>query len=131
MNVHLDTHVVLWLYAGAVERLSETARTLLRSQRPVVSPIVHAELALLHEIGRVTVPAADILNDLRARADLGTAESAFARVAARAAGLAWTRDPFDRLIAAHALCDDAPLLTADGRLLTNCAVAVWDAPPER
>jgi PIN domain nuclease of toxin-antitoxin system len=124
--VHLDTHVVVWLYAGAVERLSRHARALLSTHRPVVSPMVHTELALLHEVGRLTVPAADILNDLRERADLGTAESAFARVAARAASLSWTRDPFDRLIAAHALCDDAPLLTADRRILGRCAAACWE-----
>lgn len=85
MIVHLDTHVVVWLYAGAVERLSP-----------------------------------------RARADLGTAESTFARVTACAVGLTWTRDPFDRLICAHALCDDAPLLTADRRILEQCAVAEWE-----
>jgi PIN domain nuclease of toxin-antitoxin system len=129
VNVHLDTHVVLWLYAGAVERLTEPARALLRAHRPVVSPAVHLELALLHEIGRVTVPAADVLNDLRARADLGVAESAFGLVTARAATLTWTRDPFDRIIAAHALCDDAPLLTADAQLLRQCPVAVWDRAP--
>ena len=29
--------------------------------------------------------------------------------------LAWTRDPFDRLIAAHAIVANAPLVTADQR----------------
>jgi len=30
------------------------------------------------------------------------------------------------MIAAHALCDDVPLLTRDRRLLEHCPVATWD-----
>jgi PIN domain nuclease of toxin-antitoxin system len=43
-----------------------------------------------------------------------------------AAGLTWTRDPFDRLIAAHAILSGAPLLTADRRILANLPQATWD-----
>jgi PIN domain nuclease of toxin-antitoxin system len=43
-----------------------------------------------------------------------------------AAGLTWTRDPFDRLIAAHAIVADAPLLTADRTILDNLPQAIWD-----
>jgi predicted nucleic acid-binding protein len=32
----------------------------------------------------------------------------------------------DRLIAAHALADDLPLLTADRRMLAGCGVARWE-----
>lgn len=126
MNVHLDTHVLVWLHVGNLGRIPPRAQQLLRSCRPVISPMVQAELALLHEIGRIPFPAATLVNDLRDLADLGMAESPFARVAARSAELTWTRDPFDRLIAAHALCDDAPLLTADAQLLAHCAAALWD-----
>ena len=58
--------------------------------------------------------------------DLGPAESDFARVAAVAARLSWTRDPFDRLIAAHALADDLLLITRDRNRLENCLVARWE-----
>lgn len=43
-----------------------------------------------------------------------------------AAGLTWTRDPFDRLIAAHAIVAGAPLLTADRTILENLPQAVWE-----
>jgi PIN domain nuclease of toxin-antitoxin system len=43
-----------------------------------------------------------------------------------AAGLSWTRDPFDRLIAAHAILADATLLTADRTILANLPQAAWD-----
>ncbi len=54
--IHLDTHVVIWLYTGQVERLPEALRATLASVRPMVSPMVRLELALLHQIGRLTVP---------------------------------------------------------------------------
>jgi len=102
--IHLDTHVVVWLYEGRVE------------------------LALLHEIGKVLVPPAVVLDALSVDADLGRASSDFERVSAVAATLSWTRDPFDRLIAAHAMADDLPLITKDRTLLAHCPVARWDAP---
>jgi PIN domain nuclease of toxin-antitoxin system len=124
--IHLDTHVVVWLYEGRTDRLSAAAREWLAAARPVVSPMVRLELALLHEIGRVTVPPAVVLDALRVDADLGIAESGFERVSAIAATLSWTRDPFDRVIVAHALADDVPLLTRDERIRARCALARWD-----
>jgi PIN domain nuclease of toxin-antitoxin system len=126
MNCHLDTHVVVWLYLGLTDKLPAPVQRMLLAGRPLISPAVQAELTGLHERGWLRVPAAEVLNDLRERADLGVAESSFARVCARYAELPWASDPFDRLIAAHALCDDAPLLTRDPWMLQHCGVAVWD-----
>jgi len=42
-----------------------------------------------------------------------------------ATDLSWTRDPFDRLIAAHAIVADAPLATADETILEHLPQAVW------
>lgn len=123
--IHVDTHVVVWLFQGAVERFPESVRARLATARPLVSPMVRLELAFLHETGRITVGPAEILDALRVDADLGQAESRFERVAARATSLTWTRDPFDRSIAAHALVDDLPLLTKDRVMLDHCSVAVW------
>jgi PIN domain nuclease of toxin-antitoxin system len=47
-------------------------------------------------------------------------------VTAIAATLGWTRDPFDRVIVAHALADDLPLLTRDERIRRHCPLARWD-----
>ncbi|MBW8060344.1 MAG: type II toxin-antitoxin system VapC family toxin [Solirubrobacterales bacterium] len=41
-------------------------------------------------------------------------------------GLSWTHDPFDRLIAAHAIVADAPLITADRTILAHLPLAIWD-----
>ncbi len=39
--------------------------------------------------------------------------------------LDFTRDPFDRLIVAHAALHEASLVTKDGDLHENYALAVW------
>lgn len=124
--IHLDTHAVVWLYEGRVERFPGPLRATLGRLRPLVSPMVRLELALLREVGKITVSAGEILDSLRVAADLGVAESRFERVAAIAATLTWTRDPFDRLIVAHALADDLPLVTKDRSILEHCPLARWD-----
>lgn len=126
--IHLDTHVVVWLYEGRLDRFPASAVARLRSSRPVISPIVRLELALLNEIGRITAPAPVIVDALMASAGLTYAQAGYPVVAAVASGLEFTRDPFDRLIAAHALADGAPLLTKDARMLASCDAAVWDSP---
>jgi len=125
--MHLDTHVVVWLYEGRVERLPSRLRSRLGQVRPLISPMVRLELACLFEAGRLTVGAPQILDALYAAVDLGVAESRFDRVAAIASTLTWTRDPFDRPIVAHALADDLPLVTADRRVLEHAANAIWAA----
>jgi PIN domain nuclease of toxin-antitoxin system len=124
--VHLDTHTAIWISEGRRETLPERSRKLLRTYRPMISPMVQLELAFLHQVGRIAKTPAQIIEKLRRYSDLGIAESHFDRVAAIAAGLDYTRDPFDRLIAAHALADDVPLLTRDRILRERCPVAVWD-----
>jgi len=42
-----------------------------------------------------------------------------------AAELTWTRNPFDRLIAAHAIVADVPLVTADETIRDNLPLATW------
>ena len=37
----------------------------------------------------------------------------------------WTRDPFDRMIAAHAITHDHDLLTKDESILAHCKNAFW------
>ncbi len=123
--MHLDTHAAVWLYQGEVQRFPESLRQQLGASRPLYSPMVRLELALLYEIGRITVAPGVILEALAGFAGLRPAESDFERVSRIAATLTWSRDPFDRMIAAHALADDLPLVTRDTTILQHCRVAVW------
>ena len=123
--VHLDTHVVCWLYEGRPDLLSATAKSALERGRLVVSPIVDLELQLLHEIGRILKGPEAVLSALGREIGLEVAASAFPRVVAAARELRWTRDPFDRLIVADATLAGARLLTKDGLIRRHCAAALW------
>jgi PIN domain nuclease of toxin-antitoxin system len=127
MWTHLDTHVVVYLANGELNKLPKAAFQRIESSRPMVTPMVLLELNYLNEIGRIIKDGATIREYLRDKIDLGVAESSFERTALIASTLSWTRDPFDRLIAAHAMADDVPLITRDSILLQHCPVAMWDA----
>jgi PIN domain nuclease of toxin-antitoxin system len=124
-EVFLDTHVVLWLYAGDVKRLSARAQQTIDKYAIGVSPAVKLELAYLHEIGRVVDPPALILSDLYRRISLTVRREDFDRVIERALSLTWTRDVFDRLIVAHAAADAATLVTKDRQIRAHYENAVW------
>jgi PIN domain nuclease of toxin-antitoxin system len=66
-----------------------------------------------------------ILASLAQTVGLRVASSPWEDVVRTSLALDWTRDPFDRLIAAHAITDGAPLVTADERLRAHCCHAVW------
>lgn len=123
--IRLDTHVVVWLYIGETERLSRGAAERIDSEPPTISPMVELELTHLHEIGRLSVSGAEIVADLANRIGLRVSDARLAALVAAAAPLGWTRDPFDRLIAADAIVAAAPLLTKDETLLANVPLATW------
>lgn len=124
--IHLDTHVVAWLYAGEVTLFPRLARERLESSELRVSPMVVLELQYLFELGRTRAPAGEVVTELGRSLGLAVATTGFAAVAAAALPLDFTRDPFDRLIVAHAICENAPLLTRDGTLLGAYPRAFWD-----
>ena len=52
-------------------------------------------------------------------------EEGFTQALRMSISLSWTRDPFDRIITAHASLFDAPLLTKDSRIQHYYQRAVW------
>ena len=125
--IHLDTHVMVWLFAGQVERFPPRARHRMDAGSLVISPMVELELQYLYEIGRTTRPGREVVADLAARVGLVHSQATFADIVERAAGLPWTRDPFDRIIVASALTEGCALLTRDAHILANFPGAVWDS----
>jgi PIN domain nuclease of toxin-antitoxin system len=126
--IHLDTHVVVWLYAGLHDRIPAVLQARVETESLAVSPMVRLELAFLNEIGRIGHPAADILEELQGSLGLVTDATPFDDVAATAAGplLAFTRDPFDRVIVAQAIAARAALATKDDLIRKHVDLAVWD-----
>jgi PIN domain nuclease of toxin-antitoxin system len=127
--IHLDTHVVVWLFVQEHDRLPTWARRRLEEDDVAISPMVELELTYLREIGRLRCAPADVLSALSSALGMTVSASPFPAVVGHAMALSWTRDPFDRLIVAHALADRVPLLTADEAIRANCDSAVWDKPP--
>lgn len=122
--IHLDTHVVVWLYIGDARRLRPVWRTLDRSEL-VISPIVPLELQHLYEVGKTTEPGEAVLANLVDQFGLRLSGAPFSQVAYHALHQTWTRDPFDRLIVGTALADHAPLLTRDASIRRHCKTAFW------
>jgi PIN domain nuclease of toxin-antitoxin system len=124
--IYLDTHVVVWLYAGLAEKFSVLARSLINKHELYISPMVRLELQYLFEIGRVTERSDIVLADLLSRIGLKICESDFNLIVEQALRVDWTRDPFDRLIVANALINGDILLTKDRNILTNYTNAKWN-----
>jgi PIN domain nuclease of toxin-antitoxin system len=123
--IRLDTHVVVWLYGGQVRRLSDRVRKAIDNEDVAISPAVELELVFLNEIGRLRVAANEIVADLHQRIGLTTSDATFTSVVGAARPLAWTRDPFDRLIVGDAIVTNATLLTKDEVILERCPLATW------
>jgi PIN domain nuclease of toxin-antitoxin system len=113
--IRLDTHLIVWLYAGDIERLSATAIDAIETHDLLVSPMV----------GRLSVGGSEIIGDLRDRIGLRQSDESMASVVHAAASVTWTRDPFDRMIVADAIVAATDLLTKDQTILANTSLARW------
>lgn len=115
----LDTHIAVALYEGKIGGLSARARHMLDADELTLSPAVVLELELLHEIQRLRFDAKHLLGALAQDFGVTIAPDKFSAVALHSLSMSFTRDPFDRLITAHASLIRTPLITLDSRILDN------------
>ena len=112
----LDTHAAIWMVKD-----HRRARPLAKLPRLYLSPATVLELQFLAEVGRVRfadqASPATLAADERWQLD----DPPSGRWFAAACDVAWTRDPFDRLLAAHARLRGWKLATADDVLLGRMA----------
>ena len=127
----VDTHVVVWL-AGDPGRLSKNARAAIDNARKsgeglAVSDVTLWELATAASKGRICL-------DVSLESFLAEVEARFTvlpitgRACVRALALPATypKDPADRVIAATALVEGLPLLTADREIRRSRALrTIW------
>lgn len=112
----LDTHIAVALFEGRTNGLSTAAKRAIDREPLSVSPAVLLELELLHEIGRLRHGALHIAGYLDQQLGISQATDRFSEIARQALEWSFTRDPFDRLIVAHAHLRGVRLLSLDGRI---------------
>ena len=107
----LDTNALIWVEQGD----ARTRRLIAGGRRLYISPATLLELQFLHEAGkiRLNATAQAIIDDERWILDDPPATPWFVH----ALDLTWTRDPFDRLLVAHAQVRGWRLATSDGNLV--------------
>lgn len=123
--MYLDTHVVVWLYAGELDRFPTSASELIEENDLLISPAVLLELQFLKEIKRITADPMLVFQTLEETIGLQLCHLDFSKVVIGALSQSWTRDPFDRIITAQASVRNELLLTKDRTIRRNCAVACW------
>lgn len=111
--IMLDTHIAVAFYDGRAAGLSVRARRAVDREPVLISPMVLLEMEVLHEIGRLRARANAIARRLSEHLDIRVAGEPFSDIVRTALDLGFTRDPFDRLIVAHAALLQAPLVTHD------------------
>jgi PIN domain nuclease of toxin-antitoxin system len=127
----LDTHIVIWLL-GDTGRISQRAQRAIRaltrrSQQPAISCQSFYEISrgIVRGRMRVTPPLPVFLRGIEARFQVVPLTSQIATIAAEFSP-AFPGDPFDRIIAATAVAQGAPLITADKRILRSDEVeTIW------
>ncbi|MCI0545683.1 MAG: PIN domain-containing protein [Candidatus Rokubacteria bacterium] len=117
MTLLLDTHFFIWIVLGS-KRLREFP-WIGRCQPWGVSPVSLLEIQFLAESGRLTVENPEftdvVMDDPRFTVD----DPPLVSLVRHALRLGWTRDPFDRLLAAHSLSRRVPLCSADRLVRTH------------
>ena len=122
---YLDTHVLIRLYLGDLEKLSAPARKMIDAEDLFASPAAVLELELLHEIGRLEPTATRLIAVLEQDLGLRICDLPFRAVVRYALKENWGRDPFDRLIVGNAKANDATLVTKDEKIHKYYPRAIW------
>lgn len=123
--IYLDTHIVVWLYAGLTKKFTTQTKKLMDNNDLYISNMAKLELQYLHEIGRITDNPGIILNELSQSIGLKISTMNTESVFDTAMNQSWTRDVFDRVITSEAISMDCILITKDKNILSNYKKAFW------
>lgn len=115
----LDTNALVWLHVG--HRRSRPLERL--GGRLYLSPASLLEVQFLLESGRIRLRSGASVSQLAEDERFLVDDPSAAAWFDRALGVGWTKDPFDRLIVAHANLRNWRLATGDGELIERLGSA--------
>jgi PIN domain nuclease of toxin-antitoxin system len=123
---YLDTPTAVWLAEGTLARHSRRAAGVVNKSDLLLSPMVVLELEYLFELRRSKLQAREVLLKLEHEAGVRVCDLSSPEITQVAIDEKWTRDPFDRVIVAHAKANGwASLVSADEKIAKNYARTVW------
>ena len=126
MRALLDTHFLLWILLD-LPRLDEFPW--LDRYRPWgVSPVSFLEMTFLGEVGRIEIRRVGFADAIATDPRFVVDEPPLLALIDKALPLTWTRDPFDRLLAAHSEARRVPLCTLDRRMRRKHRLLVDELP---
>lgn len=116
MRLLLDTHAMLW-WIGGNPRLGPAARGMIEdaANEVLVSVASLWEAVVKQRVGKLEADLAHLVAALE-ESGFATLGITMRHLEALAALPAHHRDPFDHLLVAQAIAEDAALLTTDARL---------------
>jgi PIN domain nuclease of toxin-antitoxin system len=116
MKLLVDTHVLLWIAHDPDRIAGGTRKTMQDATNELLVSVISAwEIAVKHSLGKLDLPgpAEEWLPELLARSGLQAVTPGLA-AALRVRTLPWHhRDPFDRLLIAHAMEDGYTIVSRD------------------
>jgi len=120
----LDTHFLLWITLE-VPRIDDFEW--LDDYRPWgVSPVAFLEVAFLSEVGRIEADTDRFMEAVGSDPRFIIDDVPFVALIGQSLALNWTRDPFDRLLAAHSRARRTPLCTLDRTIRRHHALIVGE-----
>jgi PIN domain nuclease of toxin-antitoxin system len=127
LSAYLDTHVAVRLANGDLGLLSPASLEAMSKTDLLISPIVILEIEYLFELKKkIKLSADDIRRKLEFELGVRVCNFSFPEIVQVASGEKWTRDPFDRLIVAHAKANGiSTLISEDRKIRENYLRAVW------
>jgi len=125
VKIFIDTNVIVRLYNGDLDLLSASAKKIINNNDVFISPMVIMELEYLFEIQKVKDNAKNVIDYLTEKINLQLDECGFTELIEYALHETWTRDPFDRIIVAHAKMRNASLVSADREIKKRYKKAIW------
>lgn len=114
MTTLLDTHFLIWvvLESRRIRRFAWLGKYLPWG----VSPVSLLEIQFLSEVGKLQVRNPEFVDALLKDSRFVIDEAPLLGLVRQSLSLAWTRDPFDRLLSAHSSLRRVPLCTLDGTI---------------